>query len=88
MDYRNIFNGIARKQLVKNAQFPNKNLGVENDEFKDGIPLMVYNNIAKQPTKYAADSQTAVEKVTPDLQGGTGITGDNAPDYYFGDVLS
>lgn len=88
MDYRNIFNRIARKQLVKNAQFPNKNLGVENDEFKDGVPLMVYNNIAKQPTKYAADSQTAVEKVTPDLQSGTGITGDNAPDYYFGDVLS
>lgn len=88
MNYRSIFDGIARKQLIKPAQFPNKNLGVEGDEFKDGVPILLYADIAKQPTKYVADGQIAVEKMTPNLSGGTGITGENEPAYYFGDVLA
>lgn len=87
MTYREILCGIGKKVLVKPAHFPNPNLGVEMDEFKDGVPILLYENLAKAPTAYVADGQTAVEKMTPNLSGGTGITGSAQPEYYFGDVL-
>lgn len=87
-NYGEMLRAIVGKTVEREPSIPKKSLAVGEDEYHDSIPLLLYRDIAKTPTKYVADAQESnAEKSIPNLSGLTIADAITAPEFYFGNPV-